>query len=146
VFTNPPPPDQWLRAYYFVPAGGALEFEIHELVASDDSYNAISYLSGGSQDLHAHGWLADTRDSTDRGFPRGRWVCIETHVHFDATAGVYELFVDDAAAVAITGVDTTAPMGLTRIAMGVVWKNDSDPARVVYVDEVVADVARIGCD
>lgn len=73
-------------------------------------------------------------------------MCIETHVHFDATAGIYEMYVDGAVRVSATGVDTTAARGLSQIAVGVAWKDAPTTDRAIYVDEVVADTSRIPCD
>jgi hypothetical protein len=80
--------------------------------------------------------------------PLDRWICVELHVSTDATTGGAELFWDGALVHGDLMLDGSPDMGrrIDTIYVGVVYKETTDPAQVVFVDEVVADTTRIGCD
>ena len=107
----------------------------------------IMYARNGTEsDFHAHGWAEDSRETFPLPVYRNTWMCIEIHVRFDATDGAIEMFWDGERVAMLTGIDTTAPRGLERIHAGIAWKDVDAAMREVYVDEVVADTSRIGCD
>jgi len=143
VFPIPAPTDQWFRGYYYFPAGGPPGIEFHELTDTDRTYNFIVYTRNGTEnDFHSHGF-GDARGYFDMLMPQGRWFCLE--VHLDLGAGAISAYVDDVLTASQSGLDLTTPRGLSTIHAGVAW-NDTGAAAVLYVDEVVADTERIGCD
>ena len=97
--------------------------------------------------IAAYALLRDADVSVDgsRLVPADTWTCIELHVRFGTTDGAIELYFDGALAASATDRDTTVPRGLPAITAGLAWK-DVESEHVVYVDEVVADTSRIGCD
>jgi hypothetical protein len=146
LFATTPPSDQWFRAYYYFPRSTGFPVEVQAMSDPDVSYILVVGAFPGDENFHGHGYAGDVWEGSSLPIPADTWTCVELHVAFSATDGVIELYLDDELAASATGLDTTAPLGLTTIAAGLVWQEPDDPPRTVYVDEVVADTARIGCD
>lgn len=139
-------PDYWLRAFFYLPAATPLECEINAIGDVDDNHQINAYLTAAGTNLHTHGLVMDLWQTEPITPSRDRWVCFEMHVHIDATDGAVELYADDEPVVTGTGLDTSIVRPLQRIAVGIHYKDETDPTQVLYVDDVVADTTRIGCE
>lgn len=144
-----PPTDVWVRAYYYFPSSHPPNIEHLQVGDVGWTQTAVSSVWGASLvNWHAHGYLGGAYHDVTYAVPLDRWICVEMHVSTDATVGGVELFWDGALLhgdLMLNG----QPRPMTRIDtifVGVVYKETTDPAQVVFVDEVVADVARVGCD
>jgi hypothetical protein len=135
----------WVRSYYYFPSASPLEnLEVAGLGSVDRSEETVVFASSGASDFHCHGYAGDFRESLPAAPDRDTWICLEQHIVFDAVAGEIEIYVDDVLAGERTGIDTTSRMGITTIEAGIVWQ--MQPGTTVYVDEVVGDTSRIGCE
>ena len=149
VFTLEAIGDQWYRAYYYVesiPTGRPVQ--VHEMAPVTWNYTMQVSLDPrpGESAVLTSGWAGDRWIGATAVPPTDRWFCVETHVTFGGANETMELYWDDALVARATDVATAAPEGLSRITAGISFKTARDPQRVVYVDEVVADNVRIGCD
>ena len=145
VFPTSGSTDQWLRGYYYFPGSNGFGAEVNAMSDTDHTYDVVVAVNRSSTNFHTHSWPTDTRADWDMGIAEDTWRCIELHVHLDATEGAFELFVDDVLVAEAMDRVNTVPRGLSNILAGFGWK-DSASTNVVYVDEVVADDERIGCD
>lgn len=143
---SPTQTDEWFRAYYYFPSSTGFPVEVQAVSDADGSYSMVVGAFPPNENIHTHGWAGDRAQTTSAHITPDRWTCIEVHIHTSATTGAIELYFDDTRVAQVTGIDTTSPRGMTTIGAGIIWKETSDPPRTVYVDEVVADTARIGCD
>ena len=79
--------------------------------------------------------------------PRDRWVCIEMHIAVSTMPnGAIELFVDGNPAGSASGFVTSPAGGYTSFGVGFTYSEPGQEAATVYVDEVVFDRTRVGCD
>ena len=139
--------DLYVRWWYYLESGFTLTaIEVASLAEIDRNYHLVATTYPSSMDIHTHGFATDDRINGGTGLPRGRWTCVEIHVHFDATAGSVVLYVDDTETAAIRNFDTVEARGLTTIEAGLIWQHADQVPAVLYVDEIVADTAPIGCD
>lgn len=145
VFSPSGETDQWLRAYWYLPAADGFGAEVSSMAASGFTYDIVVAANSTGSNFHTHGWPVNSRVDITRVVPADTWTCIELHVHFDSTAGTIALYFDDELVAEATGRDTTVPSALPVITAGFGWKSTT-ATNVVYVDEIVADTARIGCD
>lgn len=79
--------------------------------------------------------------------PRDRWVCIELRIAV-AEAGAVELFLEGRSIASFDGVDMR-PMWGYRTLYAALYEEEVRPTgtpSVIYMDEVVVDTTRIGCD
>lgn len=137
--------DQWFRGYYYFPSANGFGAEVNGMAETGLAYDIVVAVNGSSSNFHTHSWPTNHRVNSMTAIPADTWTCIELHVHFDATAGAIQLYFDDVLVVEGTMLDTTVPRGLSLVIAGFTWK-DTTSTNVVYVDEIVADTARIGCD
>jgi hypothetical protein len=137
--------DQWLRAYYYFPAANGLGAEVNSMADYDDAYDVVVSVQAATTNFHTHSWAVDSRADGSRAIPADTWTCIELHVHFGVTDGAIELYFDGELVASANAVDTSVPRGLPVVVAGFAWK-DTANEHVVYVDEVVADTAQVGCD
>jgi hypothetical protein len=137
--------DQWLRAYYYFPDANGFGAEVNSMGEYDASYDVVVSVGRGYTNFHTHSWDTDSSADGSMAIAADTWTCIELHVHFGVTDGAIELFFDDELVAEARDTDTTVPRGLPTIVAGFAWK-DGDDHVVTYVDEVVADTSRVGCD
>lgn len=137
--------DRWVRVYLFLPSTLNLDMEPIALANADDTARVVLSLAGSSVNLHSHGMATDFASPDASPPPRDRWVCFELHVEV-GTAGRVELFVDGALVVSQAPVDTSPPgSDLDLLAVGIVSKS-MPVSQTLLADEVVAGVARPGCN
>jgi hypothetical protein len=137
--------DLWVRSYYFLPTESVVEaVEFAGLSSFDGTEELVIFAGEGVSDFHCHGYCGDIRQDMTIALERDRWLCIEQHVRFDATDGLIEVFVNGDLVGTRGALDTTSRGGLTTIEAGIVWQEQ--PGTTIYVDEVVGDTSRIGCE
>jgi len=144
IFPSSAPADEWVRAYVYAASAFELDVEPIELTNAAGDRQLVFALYDTDIDIHAHGFAGDF-SATAGGAPlRDRWVCYELHVQIGPN-GTVELYVEGALVVAQPGIDTRPPGGdLSRLRVGIPSKPNS-LAENIFVDEVAADTARIGC-
>jgi hypothetical protein len=138
--------DYWLRAYFYFPSATMLACEIAGIGDIDGDHLVNAWVDASGVNIHAHGLVGDPSRTAAVAPDRDRWVCIEVHVAIDGAAGALEVYFDETLVVGRSGLDTSIVRPLEELDVGIAWKDESDPTQVLYVDEVVADTARIGCD
>ncbi len=144
VFAVPAPSDQYMRAYYYIPSGYPDGMEFSEMASATRDENFIVFTrSAAEHDFHTHGWSGG-RQSLSMLLPKDTWFCLEAHIEM-GNPGSISVFVDGTMVATETGLDNSPPDGLELVVAGIAWNNDG-AERVLYVDEVVADTAPIGCD
>ena len=89
--------------------------------------------------------LGEIRSTAPLTVPLDTWVCVELHLGLDRTAGVIDVWLDDALALHADGMTTigASPVGLVRV--GVSFAGAGQGPATVWVDEVVVATERIGC-
>lgn len=139
VFTTEP--ERWVRAYVFAPSGFVLDDEVVSLSDPDEAHEVVFSLFDDATDVHTHGFTPDLTDGTDTTpVPRDVWSCYEFHVVIES-AGLIELYRDGALLDSLTA-DTQSQS--SRLLIGITSKPVSG-ASEMFVDDIVADGARIGC-
>jgi hypothetical protein len=78
--------------------------------------------------------------------PRDRWVCVELHIVIDPSFGSIAITFDGTTIVEGGGIDTTVAGGYSNVDAGVHYATPGQAASRLWIDEVVADIAPIGCD
>ena len=137
--------DLWLRAFYYVPSSVVAEpgFSTVVIAEIEEPYFGFSLAVRASRVDIAVG---NTMYEGTRAFPRDVWTCVELHVKIDASAGVFEAFLDGQLAARSPATDTLPIMGYTSLDVGIHYTIPPQGSVEVYVDDVVAGTARIGCD
>jgi len=136
--------DQWVRFMLYVATGTPLDMEPVSFMDPTRAAEIVFGLFDTDVDVHSHGFATDFNITQPIAAARDRWVCYELHVRF-ATVGLVELYRDGVLVVA-SGAPTAPPAGivLSRLGIGVASKPTTFSA-AVWVDDVAADTARIGC-
>lgn len=143
-FPATPPARQHVRVYLFTPATSNLNVEPVTISNADRNNEVVFSLYGDSIDIHGHG-IAGNFSVPGSVVPvRDRWVCYELAVTI-AADGAVELFVDGVLAVSQTAIDTRPAAGeLARLHIGMPSKPANETEQL-WIDDVVADLAPIGC-
>ena len=136
--------EQWVRSYILAPSGGTLDGEPVELTNPAGDHQVVFALYDDDIDIHTHGFSTSISALAGVAPARDTWTCFELHVVIGAS-GAIELYRDGSLLVSRSGVDTRPPGGdLSRLRVGLPSK-PSAVAQQIFVDEVAADLARIGC-
>ena len=137
--------DAWMRVYLFARSGTVLDVEAITLADPMRKHELVLSLYDDSVDLHAHGIAGDFEVTLVEPPPRERWVCWELHVVL-GSAGSVELYRDGMSVLQKASLDIVPTAGeLSRLLVGITSKPPM-LEQEVFVDDVVADVARIGCE
>ncbi|HKP64729.1 MAG TPA: hypothetical protein VJV78_48665 [Polyangiales bacterium] len=137
--------DAWMRFYNYVPSSVVVtqHFSIgvmSEMVTPYDGFELRILPS--SVDINSSSGIYQGNVP----FPRDRWVCVELHVLIDATAGIYEAYLDGSVAVRSPLTNTLPADGFTAAEIGVHYAAKDQGPVEVYVDDVVVGNSRIPCD
>jgi hypothetical protein len=138
--------EQWLRAYYYFSSAYDYQCELTGIweETTDQIFN--TWVTDTTANVHVHNYAGGFWTSDSNTLPKDRWVCVEAHVGV-GTPGPVELYFDGALVASDTGDTTYGANPLHNIVVGVAWRDvDYDQEMVIYVDEVVADTSRVGCD
>ena len=137
--------DVWVRLYLYAKAGTVLDVEAVTL-ADPARMNELAFsLYDDGADLHGHGIAGDFEVTLMEAPPRDQWVCWELHVAIGMLGSV-ELYRDGTFVLGQASLDTRPPAGnLTRLLVGITSKPPT-LEQELFVDDVVADDARIGCN
>lgn len=143
--------EAFIRVYVWVPSASPVEgLTILNYEEPSEPWGKVRVrIVGGA--LGADGWSHDSSaalSSFGPPMPRDRWVCVEVRILVSDTAGEVELFVDGTP-VAFLGPTDTAPAmpyqtlyaGITQDDYGV----QTLPTEL-FMDELVVDTRRVGCD
>jgi hypothetical protein len=137
----------FLRGYLYVPAEANPVWVT--VLHAEESGNPWDFaeirLAAGEFEVAARS--IDTLFEARGGpIPRDRWVCIELRT-LVADAGTMELFVDESSVAAVDG-DTRPAAPYRTLYSGISYRGPTQPLGTIeyYLDEVVVDTARIGCD
>ncbi|MGE0398344.1 MAG: hypothetical protein AB7T06_16690 [Kofleriaceae bacterium] len=144
VFGVVAPADQWVRLYVYAPSGIVLDVEPAELTNAAGDHQIVFSLYDDAVDVHGHAIAGDFNALVDEATPRDQWICYELHVEVAAN-GLVELYRDGTQVVAQPAIDTRPSDGdLSRVRVGIPSKPTALDEHL-FVDEVAADTARIGC-
>lgn len=134
-----------IREYIFMPSTTVVADQLSIMVTGnlvDPFPSANVLLTPGL--IHAVVEREDTSKPFE--FPRDRWVCIELHLQIDNAAGSISVDVDGETIVSATSLDTRVGGGYSNIDVGFHYATPAQPGSTMFVDEVVAATAPIGCD
>jgi hypothetical protein len=137
--------DLYIRAYYWISAGTQITDHASILTTG---YGVAPYpsayvlLTPGEITLQSDG----NSFTFTRGFPREQWTCLELHIAVDATNGQVDLNVDGIAAMTTPPTDTLAGQGYTGLDIGLHYATPAQAPVEMWIDELVVDVAPIGCN
>jgi hypothetical protein len=135
--------DIYMRAFYWLPSTTIVTDQLSILVTANGAPpypSAFVLLTPGMISV------VDTTTATAAlDFPRDRWTCVELHIAV-GTSGGADVNVDGTQVVTHSGVDTTVAGGYTNLDVGVHYATPAQGPAEVWVDEVVADYAPIGCN
>ncbi len=84
--------------------------------------------------------------AADFEFPRDRWVCVEIHIAIASTNGSFLIDVDGVPVAGASGLDTAVQGGYTNLDVGVHYATPAQSSAKLFIDEIVADTAAIGCN
>lgn len=134
----------WLRYYYYLPTSSVITTYFSSGVMSElqDPYFGFSLV------IRPDGLdLASGNDfqRTTNVFPRDRWVCVELHAVI-AAPGMFEAFLDDGTNITMDMPNTIPATGFSAIEVGIHYTDPDQGAMEVFVDDVVASTARVGCN
>ncbi|MBX3269949.1 MAG: hypothetical protein KF729_06790 [Sandaracinaceae bacterium] len=139
----------YLRAYYYVPSAQVIDggISLMQLGQDDAPYHHV----GLSVDIGERSSMfmrigAGTAYREGSTFPRNRWVCLELHVTVSSSGGVIEYFMDGTRQGRATDLDTIPTGGYRQFTVGLPYSGIAQSPIEVFVDDVVFDVAPIGCD
>jgi len=144
VFPVVPPTDQRVRVFIYSPSSSALNCEPVALGNPSRNYQFVFSLYDTAFDIHAHSIAGGFNVTRNIAPPRDRWVCYELHVAI-AQVGTVELFQDGTLVAVQSDIDTRPPGDLGRVFVGMPSKS-FDTTEELWVDDVVADTAPIGCN
>ena len=139
----------FVRGWIYIPsdvsiAGGFTFLQLSELgspfhhlslsVSSSDSLNLFFNSEGAAENLFGG------------TVPRDAWFCAEARVLLHDTSGEVEYWLDDVPQGMMSAMDTLPAGGYERLLAGIVFSSPTQPSARVYLDEIVVDTSRIGCD
>lgn len=149
VYSSRQPTDVWHRAYYYLESAHPPNLEFHAIADTSFRQEVIAALWDTSTgNWHAHTYMGDVNHDFAYEVPLDRWFCVEMHLHVDETAGGVEVFIDDTLVQRDLSVSSLPDDGnvVGTAVIGVRFKESTTADQVIYVDEVVVDESRIGCD
>lgn len=133
-----------IREYIFMPSSTVVGDQLSIMVTGNISApfpSANVLLTPG--EIHAVVEGEDIAEPFE--FPRDRWVCIELHLEIDTT-GAISVDIDGSKVVAAASLDTRVDGGYSNIDVGFHYATPAQPGATMFVDEIVADTAPIGCN
>jgi hypothetical protein len=135
----------WLRSYYYIPKSTVADpaFSTCVVAEVEPPYFGFSLLVLPTRVAIGVG---STRHPGTLEFRRDRWVCVELHVRIAASGGVFEAYLDGALAARSPAMDTVPDRGYTTLDVGIHYTDPAQGPVEVYVDDVVADTTRVGCE
>lgn len=144
---DPSVTDIYFRAYYYFSSGTEPSMEMHYL--GNDAYDqwaSVTFNTSRVTDFHTHGFPSDFREGVSAMRALDTWHCVELHMRVGTMDGSMELWFDGVSIGTQTMTNTLTTPPATIIGAGLTFKDAGESERFVYVDEVVADTSRIGCD
>jgi hypothetical protein len=151
TFTNPSLADGfYVRAWVYAPprftiAGNNFMalFEAHQ---DRQPFLGIAAQLGANTAAIANWTTAFAYEATKAAMPLDKWTCVEWHVAFRPT-GASQLWVADASAsLDPTNTNPTPPYNELIIGIYFSGADSAQPAVDLWIDELVIDSKRIGCD
>ena len=124
AFANQKSGDIWLRYYYYVASSVVVNpyFSSGVVAEIEPPYFGFSLIILPDQvDIGAF----SKRYPGTMAFPRDRWTCVELHVKIDASAGVFEAYLDGALAAHSPATNTLPADGYTSADVGIhlpIWR------------------------
>ncbi|NJK31044.1 MAG: hypothetical protein HC927_00775 [Deltaproteobacteria bacterium] len=137
-------PDLFVRAYAYVPATSINEWYVLFALNQNDGYASLGLaLEDGT--LATVGWGDTHQGASDtEPFPTDQWVCLEFQVHYGDSSW-FSAWRDDELVVDMTPV--TADRGvLDQVFFGLYGGNNEFGLVEFWLDDLVVDTARVGCD
>jgi hypothetical protein len=141
--------DIYVRGFFYFPSGYTFyQVGVMLLLPRTPADNVAMMIGGGGG---FGGWsgagMQYVPGSSTVMAPRDRWVCLEMHVTLSATTtGGLEMFMDGMPVGSASGFATTPADGQQEVHVGFPHTDVMQEPATVYVDEVVVDTNRIGCD
>lgn len=142
--------DIWMRSWNYMPGSVKIDEHFSLSIISDankpfDGFELRVLPTGTAINYSINGTEHVTKTHLTL-FPPDTWVCVELHVKIDATAGVYEAFVDGDQVAQASPVDTLPAQGFGVAEVGIHFAGPNQGPVQVYVDDVVIAHSRIFCD
>ena len=142
--------DLFVRLYAFVPSGSPTKtMNILFLgdYAAPDPFKGIDFnLESDAPQIYVPESQPPRYTSMSALIPRDRWFCFRVHVALSATAGTVELWIDDAPALAQSGLHTLPAAGIHLLRAGVDWSSLQNDPFTLYLDDLVLATTPVACD
>ena len=144
----------FLRAFFFVPQANLTATGYHTLFSVNQTvgpYSSIlvNTLQGGYLQLVDPAPALPISQNSQTVFPTDRWVCAEWEVDFSLSNGAIRLWLDEVPVndLTLTGVATQMSLPISALYIGLSQYSapSAQPALDYWFDDVLVDVARIGC-
>ena len=155
VFPGQREGSMFLRSYLYVPSGKQMTGAIvHGISEESPPYGGVSILLEDARfsiDVHPSGPGLDptfVHGTTDVPLERDTWLCLQLEVVIHPEEGAVRLRVNGMLVAESTEpLDTLPATGYRGVSAGLVYLDPAQETPLqLYVDELVADTGRIGCD
>jgi hypothetical protein len=143
--------DVWARAYVYVPASSPVaQINLLHVGEGTSPYDSVAVGLHTPSDVSRANIYASESDRSaqaTQAFPLDRWVCVQLHVEVSpAPGGAVHVYIDGEEQITLTGIDTQPSTGIDSLGAGVLWSPDTQPATVLYVDDVAVGTEPLPCD
>lgn len=145
IFGHQKTGELWARYYYYLPASTVVNtaFSTGVVAEIEDPFFGFALLVTPSRvDIG----VFNTMYPGTKAFPRDHWTCVELHVQIDASAGIFEAYLDGALAARSPATNTLPGMGYSSLDVGIHYTDMGQGPVEAYVDDVVAGTTRAGCN
>lgn len=137
--------DLYIRAYYWVSSGTSFNDQASILATgyAVDPYPS-TYIRMGPGSFNMQIDAAGFSFAGD--FVRDQWVCLEMHIAIDDVNGVVELAVEGINTMTSGLADTRVGTGYSGVDIGIHYATPDQTPVQMWIDELIADTAPIGCN
>ena len=146
---SPLPSDVFVRAYYLFATTLSTDTQLSALGEAPSPYEGVTLLFDGQELTVGDTVGTPTTRGTSVSISTYTWHCIEWQVHPAMnTTGSTHVWLDGTALPSLTTTEVTNPsagLSVLSVGAGTYAPPSAVAAYDVWVDDVVVDVARIGC-
>lgn len=143
AFSSVPTEPRWMRSWWRLPPG-PLDLTFFALESDMFRIGPVVDLNirGAQAEVSVFGFAEEIIEQLSVPVPQDEWVCIETHIDFEAEQIDY--FINSLNAMTVFG---EIPEALHQARFGVVSRSPVAPEDYdIYIDDIVFSNDRVGCD
>ncbi len=138
--------DLYLRAYYWISSTTEITEQASILSSGygvDPYPSTFVLLTPGTLTLVS---TEGTNTPFTVELPRDQWTCIELRITIEASAGTAAIAIDGLGTLTSVSTDTLPGAGYSGVDIGIHYATPNQAPVHMWIDEVIADIAPIGCD